>query len=178
MASSRIENAANIAVIVSALVFLGMAYRYLAPPVPAVPREAPIYSPGDSVGEIPGVSLSDGKQTVIFFLSSTCRYCTDSMPFYREVAQFVTGSTEVRERVQVVVVGREQEAVLRAYVEAHEFSPDQIKTVTEADTPKLALTPTLVLVNGAGGVDAAWIGQLDASNQGEFFARLVSERSQ
>lgn len=171
MIGRRLEQLANLAVIVSAVVFCFMAYRYLVPPTAAGAREAPIYSPGDPIGSASGLGIP-GKRTVLFFVSSTCRYCTDSMPFYKEVMRRVASSPEVRQRVDVIVVGRESEATLREYVERYGFSPDRIGTVTESAMPKLALTPTSVLVNSEGLVDAAWIGRLDTMNEERFFSLL------
>lgn len=170
--SSKLETAANIAILVSAVLFSIVAYRYLVPAAPGAPREAPIYSPGDSVGALGGIELGDHDKTVIFFLSSTCRYCTESMPFYREVAERAQAQLETGRTLQLVVVGRESESTLQSYANTHGFHPHRFVTVTQEGAPKLALTPTLVLAGRDGTVEAAWIGQLDLTNQQQFFRLL------
>lgn len=173
MSFHRLEQFANLAVIVAAVVFCIVAYNYLAPASPSGPRQAPIYSPGDDLGRIPGVETR-GRRSVVFFLSSTCGYCTDSMPFYRDVVEWVSSDRSLRETTQLIVIGREDESSLWQYVRANAFEPDYVARVTEQDTPRLALTPTVVLADEDGVVEAAWIGLFDQSKRDRFFSVLVS----
>jgi hypothetical protein len=94
------------------------------------------------------------------------------MPFYRNVAERAQAQVESGRALQLVVVGRESESTLRSYADAHGFRPHRFVTVTQESAPKFALTPTLVLAGRDGTVEAAWVGQLDLTNQEQFFRLL------
>jgi hypothetical protein len=59
-----------------------LAFRYLAPSAGTVARE---FSAAEAVPT--GVSIGNHKGHVLVYAHSACRYCSDSMPFYKTLSR-------------------------------------------------------------------------------------------
>ena len=112
-------------------------------------REPPAYSVGDVFGTVEGFDAAAAPMTLAVFLRSGCRYCTESMPFYRRLA-----ATERRARI--VVFGAQTVPTLTAYLDEGGFKPDQVLQV-KAGVLKFYATPTLALVGSDGKIKGVWL---------------------
>jgi hypothetical protein len=154
---AALEVAANASVVVASgvlvwvLVGPGAAFR-----VRQTPRAAPpSYAVGERFAAVAGLEFARAPLTLIVWVRSTCRYCTESMGFYRRLAA-------APRRARVVVVGAEPVERLREYVGEHGFAPDEVVSVG-AEAVKLPVTPMLVLVDAEGIVRAVWRGKLGSA---------------
>jgi thiol-disulfide isomerase/thioredoxin len=136
-------------VLVSALV----VQRFRSPDVQAPPGIQQ-YAVGESVPALDGVRFGDKSKTVVLMLASTCGFCTESMPFYAELA-----AKRASGNFQIVVGGFEPVAKLGAYLAAHGAQADHIVTV-KPGTIKAAGTPTLIVVDANRRVLGTWHGAL------------------
>lgn len=49
------------------------------------------YKAGDVVKETPDLKLSRASRTLLLVTASTCHFCSDSMPFYRQIVNTLDG---------------------------------------------------------------------------------------
>lgn len=129
--------------------------------------------PGSLVGQT--VSLSEvnfkaTKMTVLLALSTRCRFCDQSIPFYQKL---VSLRREKGVRFQTVGAFRESGEAAREYLSAKGLGLD---TVVAGSPINLEIegTPTLILINGEGKVIQEWEGFLDETRQKEVIEKLMA----
>jgi hypothetical protein len=119
----RLDLLANTAVILASLsvvAFVAMRWNEQA----ARNRSArPAYDPGDLMESLSGVDYGTADMTVVLYLSNTCRFCTDSMPFYRDLVQRRNAASLP---VKFVITSQESVEVTRAYTRENSLEVDQI----------------------------------------------------
>ena len=123
--------------------------------VPALPSD---YKPGDVLGDV-GLEFSAVSKTLIVAVQSRCQFCAASMPFYARLM----ASRPSTVRVVVVTPGGAKEGAL--YVKEHGFAPDLVIPFQPALTIKA--TPTLILADQRGVVEASWTGLLSKDREAE-----------
>jgi hypothetical protein len=167
--SKRIEVAANLAIIVVALLLGGvLVKRYLWPGSEAAPapRADPRIPPG-SKATLPGVDWAKNGRTLLLVLSRDCRYCTESAPFYRRLASEAGGQTDIR----LVAVFPQEVEEGRKYLDGLAVSVHDIMQAAPSSTGAGG-TPTLILVDGSGVVKNSWVGKLAAPEESEVLNQL------
>jgi hypothetical protein len=107
--------------------------------------------------------------TLLLVVSSTCHFCSESMPFYRQLAAIQPKTSG--ELGLLAVVPESSEAGLEY------LSKNGVRVAEAISTPSLskvglAATPTLVLLDRDRRVMEVWVGMLDASRQGNVLKRL------
>lgn len=128
-----------------------------------------------SVLKLPvGVAGTPSDLTVLVSLSSQCRFCTESMPAFRLLNEFVRsqGSGPVR----ILALSTESLEVLTPYLHGNGLTAFQ-PTIVRSDSEivrVIARTPTLVLVNRAGRILAAQSGQMTTAQMKEFIRRHLA----
>jgi thioredoxin-related protein len=116
---------------------------------------------------LPGVDWAKSERTLVLALSSTCRFCTASASFYRNL------SSE-RQNVRLIAVLPQAEAEARKYLNDLNVPVDEVK---QFSLPSLGVkgTPTIFLVDRAGVVVDKWRGKLPESQEREVVGRLKLE---
>jgi hypothetical protein len=156
-----LDNITNIAVVTTCAALVGMALtRTPAVPIGSTAANTPPYKVGDHMEPISGVSFADVDKTLLLFVSSTCTYCTQSMPFYKTLA---LQRRESKRPFSFIAVGQESEGIIRAYLTDYKIEIDHVKTLPKGT--KFRGTPTLALVDRAGTVQGFWKGLLSESEQ-------------
>jgi peroxiredoxin len=129
---------------------------------------------GQQLEPIAGVPFDQSPNTVLVFVRSTCQFCTNSMGFYRSLAERAPASN-----FRLVVVSVEHPDVTRAYLKKHAVSPTAVAQAA-ASHPGGRTTPTLVVIDQRGVIRRFWSGQLDDARQHEVLESLhvgtVAER--
>jgi hypothetical protein len=115
------------------------------------------YQPGDTVDESLAPYLSPNGPTLVAALQTTCKFCTDSMPFYRRLASQYEG------RLHIVVVTPNSAAATAEYLSGHDLVPST--TVPESPIDGVTGTPTLLLVDDDGTISGTWRGRLNARGE-------------
>jgi hypothetical protein len=131
-----------------------------APPAAQRPR-LDEYKPGETLAALPGFTSRRGARSLLFVVKSSCRFCTDSMPFYQRVVQEVRTA---KSPVQLVGVCLESAEACQEYFKRHNLTMDLTLGVPPG-TLKIVGTPTLLLVDEGGKVAASWTGALPAPAQ-------------
>jgi thiol-disulfide isomerase/thioredoxin len=150
-----LEIATNIAVLVVAgIVIFAFVRGFLAnqqqPMAPAGLQK------GHTLPAIPTLDYSKSSKSLIIAMSPTCGYCTDSMPFYNQLAEQVRGSNK---SIQIRAIFPTSEQVARQYVQQNKMELDTV-TGINFRTLNIEGTPTLILVDNSGKVLNVWIGKL------------------
>ena len=178
-----VEIATNLSIILVALVGVTVLVKnyLIRSPVPIPtggPRAAADRNPdgkrelpsGTAEGAqltVPGISWSDSEETVVLALSDKCKYCTDSAPFYKELA----AETAKRKGVRVVAVFPQEESAGKKYLTDLGVNVDDVKQAT-LDSIGVRGTPTLLIVDNTGKVKHSWVGLLNDERETQVFSRL------
>jgi hypothetical protein len=119
------------------------------------------YEVGDS---LPASSLYhfDAQATLVLWVRSSCRFCTDSMEFYRRIVD--------RQRtVKVIAMGTEDRETLKAYFGRHGVVVDEVISVSPGSL-RLFSTPMLLGVTRGGRIDHLWRGRLSSDREADVLA--------
>jgi hypothetical protein len=125
----------------------------------ATTRPPSNYEVNDSFAPVNGVDWSSHPSTIVLWLRSSCRFCTASMPFYKQLI----GTSR---RARIVAMGTEQPEQLLKYLTDHGVVPDAVVSVPLGSV-RLFATPIIVHVSQNGRVLSLWRGQLDAGREVE-----------
>ena len=161
--AKKVELAANIAIILAAVVFSVVAVtRY----VNHLRQPQQI-----SVGKkftLQNVNWLNNKKTIVFALSTNCHYCSESAGFYRELARQCR-----QEGIRTVAVFPQKFDAAEAYLKDKGIEFDEVRQASFSDI-KIKGTPTLVLVADDGVVRNVWIGKLPDNIEAEVLAKIRS----
>jgi thiol-disulfide isomerase/thioredoxin len=163
-----LDKMANIAVIVAVVVFLGLVVRgdigwHRATPPPAQELV------GKSVS-LPGVQFPRGRNSLLLVVSTTCHFCKDSMPFYRQLAE------KARGRLDIVAVLPQPQAEAQKFLQDAGVEANQIVSASPGAVGTRG-TPTVLLVDGSGKVVQAWVGRLDENGQQNLLAVALPSKA-
>lgn len=112
------------------------------------------------------LELPESDLTLLMFLRSTCRYCTESMPFYSRLK-------EARDRgagsFRLAALSAEPREILDRYLSAYEVAVDSTIALSPSEFSEFRVrgTPTLILVDRKNVVRGVWIGLLDPTQEAE-----------
>jgi len=100
------------------------------------------------------IDWAQSERTLVLALQVRCKYCADSIDFYRILVPAATN-----EGIRVVAIFPDDKSEAEHYLSASELVIPEIK---QSDLGVLGITgtPTLLLVNKDGIVQKAWEGKL------------------
>jgi len=160
----KIEIASNIAIITVALLFGSvLVSRYLLPA--STPKPVAVEDDGITAGTklpLADVDWSKSDKTLLLVLSTTCRYCTESTPFYQKLVQQKAG----RGNVRLIAVMPQSINEAQRYLSEHKISIDEVRQAS-LNTINVRGTPTLIVVDRTGAVVQSWAGKLPPEKETE-----------
>ncbi len=115
--------------------------------------------------KLPGADWQAAPISVVLQISTTCHFCNESMPFYK---QLVAARQPGTARVPVIVASRDAVAVMRKHLEDQQVMVDKVLHSRLDDLPPV--TPTVYIVDYKGFVRRAFIGKLDSSGEKELLS--------
>jgi hypothetical protein len=135
------------------------------------------YSPQQAIAEkvrpgirIPGLDgVEWGERNILLFARSSCRHCTESMPFYQKLSALAHQSG-----ARFVVASEEPHQTIETYFRSHDVAPDEVVTASPQKTG-VPLTPTLAVVDRSGTVLESWVGRVPPDGEPKVVA-LVSRQ--
>lgn len=160
----KIELLANLAIIlVACLLATAIVRSYLLSPAASESPSAQ-RSVAPTVAAF-NINWRQNQQTLVLALSNTCRFCTESGPFYQRVA-----AASPRTRLVAVLPQAREEG--RKYLEQLGVPVDE---VLQAPLSSMNVngTPTLLLVNSDGVITNTWIGKLTEAEQAELLKKIL-----
>ncbi len=183
--SKRIETAANIAIIVSALLAGAVLVRQLLTPhqeaggsaSAAVQSAARPYARNPELVQghqihLAGFDWASRPSTLLLVLSATCHYCQESGLFYNRLT-----AEAHRAHVTVTALFPQEEKAAAAFLKSLGIAVDVVITAAPASIGVHG-TPTILLVDRHGIVTAAWFGKLLPTKEAEVMASLTRRTSE
>src|SRR5260370_36108174 len=145
MMKNKVEVAANVAVIVLAVVigsvFLMDRFASHGPG----PNEVKV---GDQLPGLPAYNWKAHERTLVLALRNGCHFCEASMPFYRKLAQLERSN---KVGVHLLAVFPDDPTVVHQLVETEQLSIEVLPRFELAHV-KVQATPTLMRVDEQGRV--------------------------
>jgi hypothetical protein len=165
MMSKRLDDLANVAVIITCAVISAGILTLLVERIPE--RRRPRFAQGGEIrAKLTHVNFARADKTLLLVVHSECKFCAASFPFYRTLLE---RRQTTNSSVRFVGVSTEPTEDLKAYFTKSAALPDEFVSIDKG-TP--VATPTLVLVDRSGTVMREWTGLLDAKAQAELTGML------
>jgi len=168
---SKLDTIANIAIIVVCIIAAVVLVQNQILPrfqhQPARPSEA---AKGETLAALRDVVPAGTQKALVMAISPTCHFCTDSMPFYKQLLD-KRNQSQSPLKVIAAVPDAKAEAAEQANLAEHGVQPDALVHV-DFSKIKVPGTPTLLLVDDRGKVLNVWVGKLDESREREVLAQL------
>ncbi len=163
--SQRVELFANIAIILVAILlgyFLIQKFFFQQNPKPQPPTEI---AKGTKMS-LPDVDWQLNQKTLLIVLQKSCKFCTESMPFYKIL---IEKAKEKGIKLIAVLPGSREESL--QYLRGNGVEIQEIRQA-ELNSVNVRGTPTLILVNEKGEVSNSWVGRLPNEKATEVMANL------
>jgi hypothetical protein len=160
----RLDLIANIAVIFTSIALLGFLGNswYVSHHAPQPPEAKALIG---STVMLPSVDFSQNGKTLLLAISTTCHFCRDSEPFYRQLA------TATGLKTHLVAVLPQAQSEAESFVHSS-IAPSLQAVSASLDSIGVNGTPTLLLVGSDGKVEKAWVGKLDDAGQKQVQSQL------
>ncbi len=160
--TKKLEVIANMAVIVTCLVAVGVMLQK-AGVLPA--REAGASQPqvGDSLPATWQSKAESPAPAVVAVLRSTCRFCTENMPLYRQLS-----ATK-----PFIVVSTEPPETMTRYLASHGVTASRVLTVSPSAVG-VPGTPTIFVVGRDGRIVIREVGRLSDTKGRELVKTVAS----
>jgi len=123
---------------------------------------APALQVGATLGRSDGVVYAPRGLTVLVGLSSTCRYCAESVPAFQSLNTFASANSP--DEVRVFALAPEPLETIARYLSANGLTAFRAVTVDRGSTLVAAVsrTPTMLVVNSSGKILLSWTGRMTA----------------
>ena len=155
-----LEAASTVAVLLAAIaVMVSLAAMYFKPT--AGPQLRPGIEKGEPLAHLPGFNFGESERALLIVISTSCGYCDESIPFYRQLAEARQGGGR---GVRLVAVLPESEMEVKRYMQQRQLDMAAVPAV-DLKALKVAGTPILILVDGGGRVIDFWVGKLSQDTE-------------
>jgi thioredoxin-related protein len=164
--AQRLDVIANICVVAGTIVFLlSIGWFFLRHSF--VLRNSPSSIQMGTKLKLPDIHWSASPQTLVLILSTECKYCTASAPFYRRLASRAALSQNTR----LIAVFPQPVNESRDYFARQEIKIDTLK---QAGLTSLGVkgTPTLILVDTNGSIIQTWEGMVPPDVEKDVIATI------
>lgn len=156
--SLRVELFANIAIIlITILLGYFLIQKFFFQQNPQPPTEI---TKGTKIA-LPEINWQINSKTLLLVLQKGCRFCTESMPFYKTLAE----KAKEKGIKLVAVLPNSREESLQ-YLKENGVEIQEVKQA-QLNTINVRGTPTLILVNDKGEVEHSWRGKLPSNKEVE-----------
>ena len=156
---------ANVAIIIVAVLFGYFLVRNFLFPAQNQPAPQREIAKGTKIS-LPNVEWQSNQKTILLVLQKSCRYCTESMPFYKTL---IPKASEKGVRVIAVLPDSVEES--SQYFKENGLELPEIHQ-SSLNMVNAQGTPTLMLLNEKGEVSDSWVGKLFPDKQQEVFNQL------
>jgi hypothetical protein len=113
-----------------------------------------------------GVKWDQSNHTLFLVITDTCKYCTDSAPFYRQLAEM---RGQYKLKMTVITLDRSDEG--QKYINSLGITVDEVKQFGDKSIGTVR-TPTIILADGSGIVTGVWSGKLTSAKEMEVLDKL------
>jgi thiol-disulfide isomerase/thioredoxin len=167
--SRRLEVAANVAIIVVAVLVCFVVVKTYLPGGSARPQQQAQAPAIGSKISVPDVDWGTNGRTLVLVLQKGCHFCAESAPFYQRLVRDTAG----REGLRLVAVLPQKVEEGRQYLTDLGVPIDEVRQASSNDLGVRG-TPTLLLVDNSGAVTDSWVGKVPPDKEDEVLNRLKS----
>jgi len=121
--------------------------------------------------EFPTAPWGRSPINVVLHISSTCHFCNESTPLYRELSRLRATAPNI----VLYVVTRDPLATMKQYLADRLIETDGIFQ-TDSPPQGILATPTILLVNSHGVIRRVFLGKLDGNREKDFFAAVKDQK--
>jgi len=167
---TRLDKAANVALIAASLLLVGSLVRnYYLSRMPD-PNIKPEIKKGEVIKPLEQALTAESPATVtlVLALSTHCRFCHASVPFYQKLAALKNSSAS---RVRLAAIMPESKEEAEDYLKKNGIAADAVVSMPMSQIGVNG-TPTLLLLDGQNKLIEAWAGQLNSSQESEVIGHL------
>ena len=166
-AAKKIEMAANIGILITAVLVGILFVRNYTHKQVDTQRTVAL----GSKFALKNVNWQTSDKNLVFAVSTTCHYCTESAAFYRRLVEQCK-----QQHVHTIAVLPQTVAEAQTYLTGEGVNVDEIRQapLNELD---ISGTPTLVLVDQGGTVKQVWQGKLPDAKEGDVIASLTQKNN-
>ncbi|HKD79163.1 MAG TPA: redoxin family protein [Candidatus Angelobacter sp.] len=159
----KIELAANIGIVITAVLVIILFVRNYAQRQNDPTRTVAL----GSKFALKNVNWQANNRNLVFAVSTTCHYCTESADFYRKLVEQCR-----QQHVHTVAVLPQSQAEAQVYLGGEGVTVDEIRQAPLSELD-IAGTPTLVLVDQTGIVKHVWEGKLPSAEEEDVVTTLI-----
>jgi thioredoxin-related protein len=167
--SRRLEVAANVAIIVVAVLVCFVVVKTYLLGGPARPQQQAQSPAIGSKVSVPDVDWGKNGRTLVLVLQKGCHFCAESASFYQRLVRDTAG----REGLRLVAVLPQKVEEGKQYLNDLGIRIDEVRQASSNDLGVQG-TPTLLLVDNSGAVTESWVGKLPPDKEAEVLNRLKS----
>lgn len=122
--------------------------------------------PGAKIA-VPGINWEDKNRTLLFVMSSSCKYCKESAPFYQRIVK----ETQKMKDLRLVALLPQDVEQGEKYLNNMGIAISEVKH-SEPGAVGASGFPTLIMVDKTGTIKKAWVGKLSADKEVEVITQL------
>ena len=164
----KAELAANISIIVVAVLLIGVFFQKYFFSTTAVNQKAPVQPVIGSKLNVSDVNFSSQPKTLVLALQVGCRFCNESAPFYKHIIE----NTQ-NKNVKLVAVFPTNIEESKAHLKELGLTNMEVRSLP-LDNIQVRGTPTLILTNEKGEITDYWVGKLTSDKETEVINKLNS----
>ena len=164
--AQKIEMIANICIIAATVVFVVSIGWFFLRSNPSLRNSRSSIQKGTKM-TLPDVNWSTSPKTLLLVLSTDCKYCTASAPFYRRLVN-LAGETR---NTRLIAIFPQAANESREYLAKQEVKIDTLQQAAPASVGAKG-TPTLILVDSNGVVIQSWDGMVLPDAESEILASV------
>jgi len=128
---------------------------------------------GDQLPSLAAYDWKSHDRTLVLALKNGCRFCEESFPFYRKLAELEKSN---QTDAHLIAVFPDDPAAVRQHLETQRLAVEAFAGV-ELNQVKVAGTPTLILIDRQGLASRVWIGALAAAGEAEVVTAIKRARA-
>lgn len=160
--SKILENSANVAILVLALILVGFLARNYFIPAP----HADSATAGERIS-LPDFDFTKSDRTILVALQHDCHFCQESAGFYQKLVQYAATDN----RIQLIALFSEEMDANKVFLANLNLTFVNVKNVSFSSL-KVMATPTILVVNRDGVIQSVWKGKLSDEKENAFFLGL------
>lgn len=115
-----------------------------------------------------GLAFEGMERTAVIAIKTGCRFCSVSVPFYR---QLIAGR---RRATRVVMIHAEAAKTAEDYLALHQLRPDSVFHIP--NLPRIVATPTVLVIDRGGAIKGVWQGALTPAQEVEVAQLMTTQR--
>ena len=164
--AERIQVVANLCVIAAALALIfSIAWVFLKhSSVSRTPRSS---IQNGTILTLPDLNWSLNRRTLLLVLSTGCKYCTESAPFYRRLVN----QTSLTDTTRLIAVFPQTIKEGEEYFARNDIKINDLRQALPSSLGATG-TPTLILVDSNGAVIHSWEGMVPPPIENEILAAV------